>query len=92
MILTELQTSWTVLLVGMTATFVILGLVVFVARLVILFTNRFAESDHFVLQGSTFRGTSKSNVPQLHLQVIEKAVQEVTEGNFTIEKIRIKNS
>ena len=92
MILTELQTSWTVLLVGMSATFVILALVVFVARMVILFTNRFAESDHFVLQGSTFRGTSKSNVPPLHLQVIEKAVQQVTEGNVRIEKIRIKNT
>ncbi|RMF22785.1 MAG: oxaloacetate decarboxylase [Bacteroidetes bacterium] len=82
-----LETALTLLVVGMTTVFVILGLVVLSSRLLIVIVNRYFpdpifESDPARLVGKGHRGLSPEK-----LAAIVAAVEVLTEGRGRVEKV-----
>lgn len=88
MISSDLQTSLTILMIGMMTVFLILFIVIYVARFVIYLTNYFAEDEEALIRGSTVRAHAISDIPAQHMQVITQTVEMLTDGKARIIDIQ----
>ncbi len=82
-----LETALTLLVVGMTTVFLILGLVVLSSRLLILLVNRYFPDPIFASDPHRSVGKRRRGLPPEKLAAIVAAVEVFTGGRGRVDKV-----